>query len=289
MGYAPSSTGTTVALPPPTCGETLPSHRRPVRFNAAVSKVLVTGGAGFLGSHLCERLLADGHDVLCVDNFFTGSKRNIEHLIGQPDVRADAPRRDVPALRRGRRDLQPGLPGLARSTTSTTRCRRPRPACTARSTCSGWPSGCKARILQASTSEVYGDPRDPPADRGLLGPRQSDRHPQLLRRGQALRGDAVLRLPPPARARHQGGADLQHLRPAHAPQRRPGGLATSSSRRCEGEPITHLRRRPADPLVLLRRRPDRRHGAADGTPTAFTGPVNLGNPDEFTMPELAEP
>ena len=45
-------------------------------------RVLVTGGAGFLGSHLCERLLADGHDVLCVDNFFTGTKDNIAHLIG---------------------------------------------------------------------------------------------------------------------------------------------------------------------------------------------------------------
>lgn len=44
--------------------------------------ILVTGGAGFLGSHLCDRLIAAGHDVICVDNFFTGTKRNIEHLIG---------------------------------------------------------------------------------------------------------------------------------------------------------------------------------------------------------------
>ena len=47
-------------------------------------RVLVTGGAGFLGSHLCERLLADGQDVLCVDNFFTGTKDNIAHLIVNP-------------------------------------------------------------------------------------------------------------------------------------------------------------------------------------------------------------
>ena len=44
--------------------------------------ILVTGGAGFLGSHVCDRLIADGHDVLCVDNFFTGTKPNIQHLIG---------------------------------------------------------------------------------------------------------------------------------------------------------------------------------------------------------------
>ena len=47
-------------------------------------RILVTGGAGFLGSHLCERLLADGHDVLCADNFFTGTKDNIAHLVGNP-------------------------------------------------------------------------------------------------------------------------------------------------------------------------------------------------------------
>jgi UDP-glucuronate decarboxylase len=49
-----------------------------------IKRILVTGGAGFLGSHLCERLLADGHDVLCVDNFFTGTRQNVLHLLGNP-------------------------------------------------------------------------------------------------------------------------------------------------------------------------------------------------------------
>ncbi|HLT00806.1 MAG TPA: NAD-dependent epimerase/dehydratase family protein, partial [Geminicoccaceae bacterium] len=48
-------------------------------------RILVTGGAGFLGSHLCERLLADGHEVICVDNFYTGRKRNIAHLLSDPN------------------------------------------------------------------------------------------------------------------------------------------------------------------------------------------------------------
>jgi UDP-glucuronate decarboxylase len=48
-----------------------------------VKKMLVTGGAGFLGSHLCERLIAQRHDVLCVDNFFTGTRRNIAHMMGE--------------------------------------------------------------------------------------------------------------------------------------------------------------------------------------------------------------
>ena len=47
-------------------------------------KILVTGGAGFLGSHLCDRLIEAGHDVLCVDNFFTGSKENVSHLMSHP-------------------------------------------------------------------------------------------------------------------------------------------------------------------------------------------------------------
>ena len=76
-------------------------------------RVLVTGGAGFLGSHLCERLLADGHEVLCVDNFFTGTQGQHRAPARPPALRAAAPRRDVSALRRGRRDLQPRLPGLA--------------------------------------------------------------------------------------------------------------------------------------------------------------------------------
>ena len=75
--------------------------------------ILVTGGAGFLGSHLCDRLIADGHDVVCVDNFFTGRKAQHRAPDRPSALRADAPRRDVPALRRGRRDLQPRLPGLA--------------------------------------------------------------------------------------------------------------------------------------------------------------------------------
>jgi NAD(P)-dependent dehydrogenase (short-subunit alcohol dehydrogenase family) len=76
-------------------------------------RILVTGGAGFLGSHLCERLLEAGHDVLCVDNYFTGTKANVAGLPRQSALRTDASRRDLPALRRGRRDLQSRLPGVA--------------------------------------------------------------------------------------------------------------------------------------------------------------------------------
>ncbi len=76
-------------------------------------RVLVTGGAGFIGSHLCERLLEQRCEVVCVDNFFTGTRRNVEHLLDHPRFRVVAPRRRFPALCRGRRDLQSRLSGLA--------------------------------------------------------------------------------------------------------------------------------------------------------------------------------
>ena len=78
-----------------------------------VKRVLVTGGAGFIGSFLCERLIEQGCEVICVDNFFTGSRRNISAPLGRLPVRVDAPRRDVPAILGSRPNLQHGLPGLA--------------------------------------------------------------------------------------------------------------------------------------------------------------------------------
>lgn len=51
----------------------------------SIKRILVTGGAGFLGSHLCERMVGEGHDVICLDNFFTSQKSNVEHLLGKPN------------------------------------------------------------------------------------------------------------------------------------------------------------------------------------------------------------
>lgn len=131
-------------------------------------RVLVTGGAGFLGSHLCERLLRDGHDVLCVDNFFTGRKENVAHLLGEPYF--ELLRHDItfplfvevdeiynlacPAspVHYQRDPIQTiktsvigavNMLGLARRT--------------------------GAKILQASTSEVYGDPDVHPQSEGYWG------------------------------------------------------------------------------------------------------------------------
>ncbi len=181
-------------------------------------RMLVTGGAGFLGSHLCERLLARGGDVVCVDNFFTGTQAQ-HRASASATKRFELMRHDVtfPALCRGRRNLQSRLSGLAhplparsRADHQDQRARRDQHA----------GPGQAAACQDSSGLDVGGlwRPERASAAGGLLGPRQPDRPALLLRRGQALRRDAVLRLLPPAPAAHQGGAHLQHLRAAHASQ-----------------------------------------------------------------------
>ena len=121
-------------------------------------RVLVTGGAGFLGSHLIDRLLADGHEVLCVDNFFTGTKDNIAHLLGNP--RFEFMRHDVTFPLFVEVDEIYNLacpaspihyqhdPGADDQDLGARRDQHARPG----------QARCGCKILQASTSEVYGDP-----------------------------------------------------------------------------------------------------------------------------------
>ena len=129
-----------------------------------MQKILVTGGAGFLGSHLCERLLREGRDVLCVDNFFTGGKQNIVHLLGNPYF--ELMRHDVTfplyvEVDRIYNLACPASPVHYRfdpvQTTKT--------SVHGAINMLGLAKRVKARILQASTSEVYGDP-----EVGLTGP-----------------------------------------------------------------------------------------------------------------------
>ena len=124
-------------------------------------RVLVTGGAGFLGSHLCDRLLEDGHDLICLDNLFTGSKRNIRHLLGRPDfefIRHDliepillevdwifnlaCPASPVHYQYNPIKTLKTSVRGAINML--------------------GMAKRVRARVLQASTSEIYGDPSEHP-------------------------------------------------------------------------------------------------------------------------------
>jgi len=121
-------------------------------------RVLVTGGAGFIGSHLCERLVGDGHDVLCLDNFFTGTKCNVAHLLGDP--RFELIRHDItqPILLEVDRIYNLACPASPIHYQYN-------PVKTIKTSVLGaihmlgLAKRVRARILQASTSEVYGDPQ----------------------------------------------------------------------------------------------------------------------------------
>jgi UDP-glucuronate decarboxylase len=133
-----------------------------------MTKILVTGGAGFLGSHLCDRLLAAQHDVLCVDNFFTGTKRNVAHLIGNPYF--ELQRHDVtfPLYVEVEQIYNLACPASPIhyqfdpvQTTKT--------SVHGAINMLGLAKRVKARILQASTSEVYGDPEVHPQTEDYWG------------------------------------------------------------------------------------------------------------------------
>src|SRR5215203_5934630 len=131
-------------------------------------RVLVTGGAGFIGSHLCDRLMADGHEVLCLDNFFTGSKRNVAHLIGDP--RFELIRHDVvePILLEVDRVYNLACPASPVHYQYN-------PVKTIKTNVVGTlnvlglAKRVRARVLQASTSEVYGDPHVHPQPESYWG------------------------------------------------------------------------------------------------------------------------
>jgi len=122
-----------------------------------MASVVVTGGAGFLGSHLCDRLIRDGHDVICIDNFFSGSKNNIRHLIGNPQF--ELIRHDIVHPIVVEADLIYNLACPASPVAY-----QYNPIKTIKTSTLGvvnilgMAKRCRARILHTSTSEVYGDP-----------------------------------------------------------------------------------------------------------------------------------
>jgi UDP-glucuronate decarboxylase len=132
------------------------------------ARILVTGGVGFLGSHLCERLLRDGHEVLCLDNYFTGQRRNIFHLLDNP--RLELIRHDIvnPIFLEVDQIYNLACPAspvhYQYNPVKTTKT-----SVMGAINMLGLAKRVKAKILQASTSEVYGDPARHPQDEGYWG------------------------------------------------------------------------------------------------------------------------
>jgi UDP-glucuronate decarboxylase len=261
-------------------------ERRAYRRLIVKKRILVTGGAGFLGSHLCERLLEDGHDVLCVDNYFTGRKDNIVHLMD--DSRFEALRHDVTFSLYVEVDEIYNLACPASpihyqfdpvQTTKT--------SVHGAINMLGLAKRVKAKILQASTSEVYGNPSQHPQTETYwgsvnpIGPRSC--YDEGKRCAETLFFDY----------HRQHGMPIRVARifNTYGPRMLPNDGRVVSNfiiQALKGEPITVYGDGSQtrsfcyvddliDGLVRLMAAPDE-----------VTGPVNLGNPGEFTILELAE-
>ena len=249
-------------------------------------KTLVTGGAGFLGSHLCDRLVSLGEDVLCVDNYFTGRKRNVDHLFGKPNF--ELMRHDVtfPLYVEVDRIYNLACPAspvhYQYNPVQTTKT-----SVHGAITMLGLAKRTNARILQFSTSEVYGDPQIHPQTEDYwgnvnpIGPRSC--YDEGKRCAETLFFDY----------HRQYRTDIKVVRifNTYGPRMHPNDGRVVSNfivQVLQGEDITIYGSGQQtrsfcyvddliDAIQLMMSGPD-----------DLIGPVNLGNPGEFTMLELAE-
>ena len=251
-----------------------------------VGRALVTGGSGFLGSHLCDRLIGAGKEVLCVDNLFTGQRRNIEHLIG--DRRFEFMRHDVtfPLYVEVDEIYNLACPAspihYQHDPVQTTKT-----SVHGAINMLGLAKRLKARILQASTSEVYGDPKVHPQTEDYwghvnpIGPRSC--YDEGKRCAETLFFDY--------HRQHRLRIKVVRIFNTYGPRMHPNDGRVVSNfivQALQGEPITIYgdgsQTRSfcyVDDLIdAFIRMMD--------TPDDFPGPVNIGNPGEFTMLELAE-
>ena len=249
-------------------------------------RIMITGGAGFIGSHLCDRLLERGDEVLCVDNFFTGARSNVEHLIGH--TRFELMRHDVtfPLFVETDQIYNMACPASPVhyqfdpvQTTKT--------SVHGAINMLGLAKRTKARILQASTSEVYGDPNIHPQTEDYwghvnpIGPRSC--YDEGKRCAETLFFDY--------HRQHQLDIKVARIFNTYGPRMHPNDGRVVSNfivQALKGEDITLYgdgeQTRSfcyvddlVDGLIALM-----------DSPEGVTGPINLGNPGEFTIKELAE-
>jgi UDP-glucuronate decarboxylase len=249
-------------------------------------RILVTGGAGFLGSHLCDRLVEAGHDVICLDNLFTSQKSNIAHLLGRPNF--EFVRHDVINPFHFEVDqiynlACPAAPGHYQYNPIKTM----KTSFLGAMNCLGLAKRLRARIFHASTSEVYGDPEVHPqveSYRGCvnpIGPRAC--YDEGKRAAETLMFDY----------HRMHGVQIKVVRifNTYGPRMHP----------FDGRVVSNFIRQglAGDTISMFGDGSQTRSfcyvsDLIDGflrmmdSPAEFTGPVNLGNPNEFTIMELAE-
>ncbi len=251
-----------------------------------VKRILVTGGAGFLGSHLCERLVQQGHDVICLDNFFTSQKSNVAHLLGLPNFELIRHDFTLPIHLEVDEIFNlacPAAPGHYQYNPIKTM----KTSVLGAMNALGLAKRCRAKVLQASTSEVYGDPEvhpQPESYRGAvnpIGPRAC--YDEGKRAAETLFMDYY--------RQNKVNVRIVRIFNTYGPRMHPydGRVISNFIRQALlGEDITiygdGLQTRSfcyRDELIegMLRMM---------AGPDDFIGPVNIGNPGEFTIRELAE-
>jgi UDP-glucuronate decarboxylase len=262
------------------------SSKTKLREAILTKKILVTGGAGFIGSHLCERLIRAGEDVLCVDNYFTGSKKNVEHLLANPLF--EIMRHDVtfPLYVEVQRIFNLACPAspvhYQLDPVQTTKT-----SVHGAINMLGLAKRVKARILQASTSEVYGDPEVHPQPESYWGKVNPIGIRSCYDEGKRCAETLFFDY----NRQHKTDIKVIRIFNTYGPRMNPDDGRVVSNfivQALRGQDITIYgdgqQTRSfcyVDDLVegMLRMM---------DTETGFTGPINIGNPGEFTMLQLAE-
>ena len=259
-----------------------------MRARRGISKrrILITGGAGFIGSHLCERMVREGHDVVCIDNYFTGAKSNVAHLLGYPNF--EIIRFDVREPIRLEVDEIYNLACPASPTHYQTQ-----PVRTVETSVMGAVNLLRlaretgAVFLQASTSEVYGDAQVQPQSEGYyghvnpIGPRAC--YDEGKRCAETVCFDY----------HRQYGVRIKVVRifNTYGPRLAPADGRIASNfilQALRNEPVTvYGDGSQTRSLCYVEDMVGGLAGMMD-SPDDVTGPINLGNPDEHTVRELAD-
>ncbi|MDR2584242.1 MAG: SDR family oxidoreductase [Fibromonadaceae bacterium] len=248
-------------------------------------RVLVTGGAGFLGSHLCDRLIEQGHDVICLDNYFTGSKKNIEHLVSNPRfelIRHDVTESIFLEVDRIYNLACPASPVHYQYNPVKTI----KTSILGAVNMLGLAKRVKARILQASTSEVYGDPSVHPQVEEYWGNVNPIGIRSCYDEGKRVAETLFMDY------HRQNNVDIRIVRifNTYGPRMHPNDGRVVSNfivQALQGKDITvygdGLQTRSfcfvSDLVEAILRTMEQ---------TEYTLPINIGNPGEFTILELAE-
>jgi len=249
-------------------------------------RVIITGGAGFLGSHLCERLLSEGCEVICVDNCFTGAKLNIKHLLDNPNF--EFVRHDVtfPLYIEADEIYNLACPAspihYQHDPVQTTKT-----SVHGAINMLGLAKRLRAKIMQASTSEVYGDPSVHPQPESYWGNVNPIGFRSCYDEGKRCAETLFFDY----RRQHNLRIKVARIFNTYGPRMHPNDGRVVSNfiiQALKGEPITVYGKGSqtrsfcyVDDLIegFVR---------LMGTGDEFTGPVNLGNPGEFTILQLAE-